>query len=103
MSLAKTPLYLKDENFVTRPTDPEYFLIASNGAFLCHNTKFFQADVKIWGSKLSWERPSRFWSDWAREEEKKRQALEQATDKHIDILQPHEEGVVKSLFPFLKQ
>lgn len=98
----KTPLYLKNEDFDKRPIDTEYFLVASNGVFLCHNTKFFQADVRIWGSKLSWERQTRFWSDWGREEEAKRQVIEQATAKHIDVLQPHEEGVVKSLFPLLK-
>jgi len=102
MSLSKTPLYLKDENFVKRPTDPEYFLVAANGVFLCHNTKFFQADVRVWGSKLHWERPQRFWSEWAREEEAKRLEAERTTAKYIDCLQPHEEGVVKSLFPPLK-
>lgn len=101
MAIQKTPLYLKDESFVNRPTDTEYFLVASNGVYLCHNTKFFQADVRIWASKYHWERPSRFWSDWAKEEEIKRQSLEEATAKHIDILQPHEEGIVKSLFPML--
>jgi len=39
------PLYLKTDAQMARPTDPEFYWITRDGAFLCRNHPFFQSDV----------------------------------------------------------
>ena len=43
--MPKIPLYLKTERDMPRPPDPEYYLLARNGLFLCRNHRFFRSDV----------------------------------------------------------
>jgi PRTRC genetic system protein A len=40
------PVYLKTAAEMSRPTDPEFFLLAQNGTFLCRNHPFFTSDVQ---------------------------------------------------------
>jgi len=44
--MPKIPLYLKTERDMPRPPDPEYYLLAGNGLFLCRNHRFFRSDVR---------------------------------------------------------
>ncbi len=39
------PVYLKTAEDMSRPADPEFYLLAQNGLFFCRNHAFFQSDV----------------------------------------------------------
>src|SRR5262249_40817550 len=39
------PLYLKTDAAMPRPTDPEFYWLTQDGAFLCRNHPFFTSDV----------------------------------------------------------
>lgn len=39
------PLYLKTDAHMPRPSDPEFYWLARDGAFLCRNHPFFTSDV----------------------------------------------------------
>jgi hypothetical protein len=39
------PLYLKTDAAMPRPTDPEFYWLTQDGAFLCRNHPFFSSDV----------------------------------------------------------
>src|SRR5262245_24896675 len=39
------PLYLKTDEAMPRPADPEFYWLTRDGAFLCRNHPFFASDV----------------------------------------------------------
>lgn len=41
------PVLLKTDSDMPRPDDPEYYLVAQDGVFLCRNHRFFSTDVPV--------------------------------------------------------
>ena len=43
--MAPIPLYLKTDEQMPRPCDPEFYWVTRDGTFLCRNHPFFACDV----------------------------------------------------------
>lgn len=95
--MIKIPIYTKDDPAFVRPNDPEFYLVAQNGLFLCRNHRFFQSNVRMWGDKshfYTYNYTSEYSRKWQEEDTKKARV--------IHHLQPHEETATCK-FPPLPQ